>query len=153
MAITKNDMFDFLIDIVPREEIQLRSKTQKVDCNSCCHSLSLMSIPFRVQREEQVERVFSFYLPSCFSCVSSSWLSKLCPRVQRGVCVRMRPASLVAIAVIPIQQLDCFSRWVDTRIQPNCCVVYFHVYMSVYVLNLSTSPVFQCSTLKKNYTF
>ena len=30
MAITKNDMFDFLIDIVPREEIQLRSKTQKV---------------------------------------------------------------------------------------------------------------------------
>jgi hypothetical protein len=41
MAITKNDMFDFLIDIVPREEIQLRSKTQKVQtvrvlsyCNS-----------------------------------------------------------------------------------------------------------------------
>ena len=30
MAITKNDMFDFLIDIVPREEIQLRSKAQKV---------------------------------------------------------------------------------------------------------------------------
>ena len=35
MAITKNDMFDFLIDIVPREEIQLRSKTQKVQqCKS-----------------------------------------------------------------------------------------------------------------------
>ena len=29
MAITKNDMFDFLIDIVPREEIQLK-KAQKV---------------------------------------------------------------------------------------------------------------------------
>lgn len=35
MAITKNDMFDFLIDIVPREEIQLRSKAQKVQqCKS-----------------------------------------------------------------------------------------------------------------------
>ena len=30
MAITKNDMFDFLIDIVPREEIQLKTKAQKV---------------------------------------------------------------------------------------------------------------------------
>ena len=30
MAITKNDMFDFLIDIVPREEIQLKTKSQKV---------------------------------------------------------------------------------------------------------------------------
>ena len=28
MAITKHDMFDFLIDIVPREEIQLKSKPQ-----------------------------------------------------------------------------------------------------------------------------
>ena len=27
MAITKNDMFDFLIDIVPREEIQIKTKT------------------------------------------------------------------------------------------------------------------------------
>lgn len=26
MAITKHDMFDFLIDIVPREEIQFRTK-------------------------------------------------------------------------------------------------------------------------------
>ncbi len=26
MAITKHDMFDFLIDIVPREEIQLKAK-------------------------------------------------------------------------------------------------------------------------------
>ena len=33
MAITKNDMFDFLIDIVPREEIQLKTKTQKVNLN------------------------------------------------------------------------------------------------------------------------
>lgn len=30
MAITKNDMFDFLIDIVPRDEIQLKTKAQKV---------------------------------------------------------------------------------------------------------------------------
>ena len=27
MAIAKNDMFDFLIDIVPREEIQSKSRT------------------------------------------------------------------------------------------------------------------------------
>ena len=27
MAIAKNDMFDFLIDIVPREEIHSRTKT------------------------------------------------------------------------------------------------------------------------------
>ncbi len=26
MAITKHDMFDFLIDIVPREEIQVKAK-------------------------------------------------------------------------------------------------------------------------------
>ena len=30
MAITKHDMFDFLIDIVPREEIQFKTKSQKV---------------------------------------------------------------------------------------------------------------------------
>ena len=30
MAITKNDVFDFLIDIVPREEIQLKTKPNKV---------------------------------------------------------------------------------------------------------------------------
>jgi len=30
MAITKHDMFDFLIDIVPREEIQMKSKAGKV---------------------------------------------------------------------------------------------------------------------------
>ena len=30
MAITKNDMFDFLIDIVPREEIQVKPKPHKV---------------------------------------------------------------------------------------------------------------------------
>jgi len=31
MAITKNDMFDFLIDIVPREEIHFKQKpTPKV---------------------------------------------------------------------------------------------------------------------------
>lgn len=30
MAITKNDVFDFLIDIVPREEIQLKAKSVKV---------------------------------------------------------------------------------------------------------------------------
>ena len=30
MAIAKNDMFDFLIDIVPREEIHSRTKTIKV---------------------------------------------------------------------------------------------------------------------------
>ena len=43
MAITKNDMFDFLIDIVPREEIQLRSKTQKVTTNkhSSCFTAQL----------------------------------------------------------------------------------------------------------------
>lgn len=128
MAITKNDMFDFLIDIVPREEIQLRSKTQKVGLQLLLSVLStLMSIPFRAQREEEVERVFSFYLLSCFSYVSSSWPSKLCPRVQRGVWVMMRPASLVAIAVILILLLDCFSRWVDAWIQPNCCFVCFHI--------------------------
>ena len=31
MAISKNDMFDFLIDIVPREDINPRSKTHKVN--------------------------------------------------------------------------------------------------------------------------
>ena len=30
MAIAKNDMFDFLIDIVPREEIHTRTKTVRV---------------------------------------------------------------------------------------------------------------------------
>ena len=30
MAIAKNDMFDFLIDIVPREEIHSRTKTIRV---------------------------------------------------------------------------------------------------------------------------
>ena len=30
MAITKHDMFDFLIDIVPREEIQMKAKAGKV---------------------------------------------------------------------------------------------------------------------------
>lgn len=28
MAITKHDMFDFLIDIVPREEIQLKTRSK-----------------------------------------------------------------------------------------------------------------------------
>ena len=28
MAITKHDMFDFLIDIVPREEVQFKSRAQ-----------------------------------------------------------------------------------------------------------------------------
>ena len=152
MAITKNDMFDFLIDIVPREEIQLRSKTQKVDCNSCCHSLSLMSVPLRAQKEEEAERVFSFYLLSCFSYASSSWPSKLCPQVQRGVWVRMRLASPVAIAVILIQQLDCFSRWVDTQIQPNC-VLYNCMLSHIHTVYISTPSVFQCSTLKDHAEF
>ncbi len=32
MAITKNDMYDFLIDIVPREEIQAKPLPPKVVC-------------------------------------------------------------------------------------------------------------------------
>ena len=90
MAITKNDMFDFLIDIVPREEIQLRSKTQKVAVRITqlpesphLHSV-ITNVAPRVLREEE-ERVSSFYPLSCFNCASSSWHSKLCPQVQRVV--------------------------------------------------------------------
>ena len=44
MAITKHDMFDFLIDIVPREEIQVKKKAQKVSKSKCLTSQPSLSL-------------------------------------------------------------------------------------------------------------
>ena len=44
MAITKHDMFDFLIDIVPREEIQMKSKAGKVHVRLVYRARPILSL-------------------------------------------------------------------------------------------------------------